>query len=179
MSIQARTHRPRGGIGSGVAARSGRRGGKAGRRQLPLGLRTRCRSHTPRGEEPGGGTEARPPPAREPPCPSRARSGSPAVPPAGAASSPLGGSGSPGARSQDGASRHASPLPPPPGGAVGTFRFAAVEPVGQRREGEGATTSERKREEEEGEVSALRALPGQPPLAARAAASVFVRAALD
>lgn len=140
MSIQARTHRPRGGTGRGVAARSGRRGGKAGRRQLPLGLRTRCRSHTPRGEEPGGGTEARPPPAREAP-------GSPAVPPAGAASSPLGGSGSPGARSQDGASRHASPLPPPPGGAVGTFRFAAVEPVGQRREGEGATTSAREREE--------------------------------
>lgn len=74
------------------------------------------------------------------------------MPPAGAASSPLGGSGSPGARSQDGASRHASPLPPPPGRAVGTFRFAAVEPVGQRREGEGATTSAWKREEEDGEA---------------------------
>lgn len=169
-SAAPRRHR----VGSGGAERAeGREGGTAA--AAPRPPHTLPLAHTAGG---GTGRRNRGSPSRSPRTPGLPP-GSPAVPPAGAASSPLGGSGSPGACSQDGASRHASPLPPPPGGAVGTFRFAAVEPVGRRREGEGATTSARKREEEEGEVSALRALPGQPLLAACSAASVVLRAALD
>lgn len=171
MSIQARTHRPRGGTGRGVAARSGRRGGKAGRRQLPLGLRARCRSHTPRGEEPGGRTEARPPPARAAP-------GSPAVPPAGAASSPLGGSGSPGARSRTAlpATPRRSPLPP----AERLVRSVLLQssPLVSGGRGRELPLPRGKGRSRRGRFSELRALPGQPLLAAGSAASVVFWAAL-
>lgn len=146
MSIQARTQRPRGGIGRGAAARSGRRGREGGTAAAaPRPPHTLPLAHTA-----GGGTGGEEPrlalpqpvkPRAPRPCLLRA----PPLPrSAGAARQ------APVRRTALPATPRRSPLPP----AERLVRsvFAAVEPVGQRREGEGATTSARKREEEEREV---------------------------
>lgn len=160
---------------SGPAAASGgerRRGagggaGKAGRRLLPLGLRTRCRSHTPRGEEPGGRNRGSPSPSPwSPGLPGRASCGRRLFPARRErlARRPFAGRRFP--------PRLAAPPSPRRSAWYVPFLLQSSPLVsgGRGRELPLPRGKERKRR---GRFSALRVLPGQPPLQPVSQARLF------